>query len=155
MRILRATDPDHLRAAHLLIREYVEALGGACCGLQEFQPDLTELPGPYGPPSGALLLAMDGNEPAGCVGLRMFEPATAEMKRLYVRPSYRGRGIGRELVRNVLESAGELGYYRIRLDTVPTMESAISLYHLFGFRPIPAYRQSHDPAALFFELEIG
>jgi ribosomal protein S18 acetylase RimI-like enzyme len=155
LRILRAIEPDHLRAAHFLIREYVESLGEACCGLQEFQPDLTELPGPYGPPFGALLLALEVDDAAGCVGLRRFEPSIAEMKRLYVRPSYRGRGVGRELVSRVIESARGLGYAQVRLDTVPTMENAIALYRSLGFRVIPPYRKSHDPSALFFELEIG
>ena len=154
MRILRASEPEQLLAARRLFRDYIESLGEECCGMREFQPDLQELPGPYGSPFGRLLLAMYEEAAAGCAGLKFSEPGICEMKRLYVRPEFRGEGIGRALAVQILSEAKLLGYHRIRLDTVPNKREAITLYESVGFRSIPAFRESHDPSALFFELVL-
>jgi ribosomal protein S18 acetylase RimI-like enzyme len=98
---------------------------------------------------------MEADDAIGCVALKHSSDSAAELKRLYVRPEARGRGIGRMLVEAVLAEAVELGYRRIRLDTVPEMSEAISLYRAFGFRPIPAYRSAPQENALYFELELA
>jgi carbonic anhydrase len=97
---------------------------------------------------------MEDGAAAGCVGVREFDPGAAEVKRMYVRPEVRGRGYGRTLLGAACEAARALGYRRVRLDTVPSMESAIRLYRTAGFREIPPYRHTPRPGALFFEREV-
>ncbi|TMB04667.1 MAG: GNAT family N-acetyltransferase [Deltaproteobacteria bacterium] len=109
----------------------------------------------YAPPRGRLLLAMEGDAPAGCVGLHEWDAQIAEMKRLYVRPAFRGRGLGRILTDAALADARALGYRSIRLDTIPTlMQPAIALYRELGFREIPPYRDNPIPGALYLELHL-
>lgn len=143
-----------LTHARLLFSEYAASLPFDL-SFQDFDRELAGLPGAYAPPEGALLLAMDGGEPAGCVALRPLAPDVCEMKRLYVRPSHRGGGLGRRLVRAVLAEGRARGYARMRLDTVPGMEAAIALYRTCGFREIPPYRPNPIPGALFLEADLG
>lgn len=122
---------------------------------QGFAGELETLPGAYGPPSGALLLAEDADGIAlGCVALRPFAAGICEMKRLYVMPAGRGHGIGRALVSAVIAEARGLGYARMRLDTLPDMAGAQALYRAAGFRPIPAYYATPIAGTLFFELAL-
>ena len=150
--IRTVTSPDEMETVRLLFREYADSLGFDL-GFQNFEQELAGLPGPYAPPSGCLLLAELGDEPAGCVALKEQADGACEMKRLYVRGPYRGTGLGRTLVEQVIREAKRLGYRAIRLDTVPSvMETAVALYRSLGFRDIPAYCFNPVPGALFLEL---
>jgi putative acetyltransferase len=146
-----------LATVALLFREYAGQLGFDLC-FQDFESELAGLPGAYAPPHGALLLAVarEGSveEVAGCVAVRPFEPGICEMKRLYLRPAYRGHGIGRALAGAAVDAARARGYRVMRLDTLPAMAEAIALYRSLGFREIEPYRVNPIPGALFFELEL-
>jgi carbonic anhydrase len=124
-------------------------------GLQDFDREIRGLPGSYRPPNGALYLAMKGKRPVGCAALRRLTPVVGELKRLYVRVSERGLGIGEHLSRTVLRRAQAVGYRRVVLDTLPAMGPAISLYRKIGFDPIPAYWPSPVADSLFFEYRLN
>jgi ribosomal protein S18 acetylase RimI-like enzyme len=121
---------------------------------QDFQKELDDLPGDYAAPSGRLLLGFYDSDPAGCVALRRISDEICEMKRLFVRPQCRGLGIGKALATKVIEEAREIGYRRIRLDTVPAMQTAIELYVSLGFREIEPYRYNPIEGAKFMELNL-
>jgi putative acetyltransferase len=121
---------------------------------QGFAEELASLPGDYSSPAGGLLLAQEGNETGGCVALRKIGDGICEMKRLFVSPQHRGKGIGRLLAEAVIQEGKRLGYNRMRLDTVPSMTSAISLYRTLGFKEIPSYCYNPVPGTKFFELRL-
>jgi ribosomal protein S18 acetylase RimI-like enzyme len=143
---------EHLPVVRTLFEEYAAALG-VDLGFQDFERELAELPGDYAPPGGRLLLALDP-EPVGCVALRPYEPGTCEMKRLYVRPEYRGTGLGRRLVEAIVAAGRDAGYERMRLDTMPSMEAARALYRSLGFVEIEAYRFNPVHGTTYFELAL-
>lgn len=150
----QATSPEQVEQARTLFLEYARSLGFSLC-FQNFDQELKNLPGAYGPPSGRLLLAHDAGAAAGCVALRKLEEEICEMKRLYVRPAYRGKGVGKLLVDRVISEARAIGYERMRLDTVPNfMKDAIALYHRIGFREISAYCNNPMEGALYMELVL-
>ncbi|HEX4678043.1 MAG TPA: GNAT family N-acetyltransferase [Gaiellaceae bacterium] len=140
---------SHVDEVRELFHEYAASLSFAL-DFQDFDRELDELPGAYAPPRGALLLARG----EGCVALRPIDETTCEMKRLYVRPSVRGTGLGRCLAEAIVAEARTLGYSHMRLDTVPEMDAAQSLYARLGFREIPPYRPNPVPGARFLELEL-
>ena len=143
-----------LEEVRALFLEYAGSLGFSLC-FQGFDEELRELPGMYAPPRGRLLLAIEDERPAGCVGLHPWDGEAAEMKRLYVRPAFRGRGLGRILTEAALAEARSIGYRSIRLDTIASlMQSAIALYRDLGFREIPPYRSNPIPGALCLELHL-
>jgi putative acetyltransferase len=149
------TSAEEMEPLRVLFREYAASLGFDL-GFQNFEQELAELPGPYAPPSGCLLLATVGDEPAGGVALKKLADGVCEMKRLYVRSRQRGTGLGRTLAEQVIREARRLGYRSIRLDTVPSvMGSAVALYRSLGFRDIPAYCFNPIPGALFMELRLS
>lgn len=152
--IVPADTPERVEQARALFREYAASLSFNLC-FQNFEHELATLPGDYAPPAGALLLALtEQGEPMACVALRPLGGGNAEMKRLYVRPAYRGLGLGELLVLEVVAHAEESRYLALRLDTTPEMQAAIALYRRMGFREIPPYRPNPVPGALYFELPL-
>jgi putative acetyltransferase len=135
------------------MREYASTLPFAL-DFQDFDDEVATLPGRYAAPSGALLVARADGGVVGCVGVRPIDDATCEMKRLYVSESARGGGLGRVLADASIAEARRLGYRRMRLDTVPGMETAQALYARLGFREIAPYTLNPVPGARFLELEL-
>jgi ribosomal protein S18 acetylase RimI-like enzyme len=143
---------EHVPVVRALFEEYAAALG-VDLGFQGFRRELAELPGDYAPPGGRLLLAV-GPEPAGCVALRPYEAGVCEMKRLYVRPEYRGSGLGRLLAEAIVAAGRNAGYERMRLDTLPSMAPARALYRSIGFVEIAAYRFNPVHGTTYFERAL-
>jgi len=151
--IVAVRSPEDLDEVRRLFREYADSLG-VDLAFQDFEREFAGLPGEYVPPRGALLLARWNGEAAGCVALRPLDADTCEMKRLYLRDAFRGRGIGRALAEAIVGAARESRYARMRLDSLPSMESAIALYRAMGFREIPPYRANPIAGSTFMELEL-
>ena len=151
--IVQATSRDDIDAARRLFEEYASSLD-IDLGFQDIASELEGLPGEYVPPAGALFLAIDGDEAVGCVALRPLEPPrVAEIKRLYVVPAARDRGLGMRLSEAAVGVARAAGYERVRLDTLSSMRAAQRLYGRLGFHDIDAYR--HNPhEARYLELEV-
>ena len=153
MRVVDGHTDDRLPAVRDLFEEYAASLE-VDLSFQDFDSELAELPGDYAPPAGRLLLALEGDEAAGCVALRPYEPGLCEMKRLYVRPTFQGSGLGRRLAEAIVEAGREAGYGSMRLDTLPTMAAARGLYRSLGFEEIEAYRPNPVHGTTYFELRL-
>ena len=152
--IYQAVNPEHIEHARRLFQEYAESLGFSLC-FQSFDKELAGLPGDYAPPDGRLLLAEHQGKVAGCVALHKLGDRICEMKRLYVRPEFRGQALGRALAERVIQEARDRGYTHMRLDTiVGRMDSAIALYRELGFREIPPYRENPIAGAIYMELNL-
>ncbi|MGD0552378.1 MAG: GNAT family N-acetyltransferase [Sedimentisphaerales bacterium] len=154
LKILDAHTGENLEVVRKLFEEYRSSLPFDLC-FQNFDEELANLPGEYATPTGCLLLAMYQNEAAGCVALRRIDKKICEMKRLFVRPQFRRRGIGRALAEAVIERAKRAGYKQIRLDTAPTMGAARGLYESLGFEKIEAYRYNPLEGVVFMELSLN
>lgn len=140
--------------ARELFLEYAESLGFSLC-FQNFDKELANLPGDYAPPDGRLLLAHYENELAGCVALHKLERDICEMKRLYLRSQFRGKRLGRAIADRIISEARQIGYKRMRLDTVePVMKDAVAMYRKIGFREIEPYCSNPIAGALYMELEL-
>jgi len=150
---LQANSKRYLSQVRELFTEYVASLGFDL-HFQDFAKEMAEFPGQYAPPDGRLLLALDDEQIAGCVALRKMSKDVCEMKRLYVRPEFRGKGIGRKLAMTIIEEARKIGYKSMRLDTVPFMKEAISLYRSLGFKEIEPYRFNPIEGAKFMQLTL-
>ena len=152
--IALAKSPEQLEQARSLFLEYAESLGFSLC-FQSFDKEMAGLPGDYSPPHGRLLLAEHEGRIAGCVALHKLSDGVCEMKRLYVRPEFRGKALGRALAERVIAEARAAGYSQMRLDTiVGKMDSAIALYRRLGFREILPYRENPVPGAIYMELKL-
>lgn len=137
-----------------LFLEYAQSLSFSLC-FQSFDTELAGLPGDYAPPDGRLLLAICDGQAAGCVALHKIDADVCEMKRLYVRPQFRGKGLGKVLGERVINEAREIGYKKLRLDTVkPMMRAAVAMYRQLGFQEIAPYRPNPIEGALYMELEL-
>jgi len=154
VRIARAESPDQIDEVRRLFREYERFLRVNLC-FQSFEAELAGLPGNYAHPAGALLLAMDGPRAAGCVALRRFGDGIGEMKRLFVRPEYRGQGVGRALALRVLQEAIAAGYGFIRLDTLARLKEAMRLYQSLGFKQIKPYYANPLDDVVYWELALN
>lgn len=153
LRIVDGHPEDRLPAVRELFAEYATSLE-VDLSFQDFDRELAELPGDYVPPGGRLLLALEGDDAAGCVALRPYEPGVCEMKRLYVRPAFQRTGLGRRLAEAIVEAGREAGYESMRLDTLPTMAAARGLYRSLGFEEIEAYRPNPVHGTTYFELAL-
>jgi putative acetyltransferase len=155
--LIRPTRPEHIEATRAIFREYAQALGVDLC-FQGFDAELAGLPGEYVEPRGTLLLALAGEELAGCCALRALDtvdyPNAGEMKRLYVRQAYRRLGLGRQLAEAMLDAARVAGYHCVLLDTLDDMESARTLYEELGFVSIPPYYYNPIAGAHYLKVDL-
>ena len=153
--IVQASTPAQIEQVRELFLEYANSLGFSLC-FQSFDQELAGLPGDYAPPEGRLLLAEYEGKLAGCVALHKIDDEVCEMKRLYLRPAFRGKGLGRALAEEILRQARAIGYQRLRLDTVePVMKDAVGMYRRLGFREIAPYRENPMPGTLYMEMDLG
>jgi ribosomal protein S18 acetylase RimI-like enzyme len=153
LEIRPATSAEEVETARRLFSEYADGLS-VDLAFQSFDEELASLPGGYALPDGRLLLAWDGAEATGCAALRRFADEVGEMKRLYVRPAWRGTGLGRALAEAIIAAARAIGYATLRLDTLPEMVAAQRLYRALGFREIAAYRANPVHGASYMELSL-
>ena len=154
MKLIQAESPGEITNARELFEEYAAGLGISLC-FQNFDKELALLPGDYVPPTGRLLLAMEADAALGCVALRKIADGICEMKRLYVRPEFRGTGLGRTLAETLIQTARDLDYDRMRLDTLPgKMDRAIAMYRSLGFKEIEPYYDNPVAGAVFMELRL-
>jgi ribosomal protein S18 acetylase RimI-like enzyme len=153
--LLQVETPAQVAQVRELFLEYAQSLGFSLC-FQSFDQELAGLPGDYAPPDGCLLLAEWRGQSVGCVALHKLDAGICEMKRLYLRPQFQGKGWGRRLAEAVLARARTLGYRRMRLDTVePVMGNAVALYRRLGFREIAPYRPNPIAGAMYMEKELS
>jgi ribosomal protein S18 acetylase RimI-like enzyme len=152
--IIQAASPAEIAQVRALFLDYARSLGFSLC-FQNFDQELAGLPGHYAPPKGRLLLAEYEGQLAGCVALRELEAGICEMKRLYLCPPFRGKGLGRALAEHLIAEARKTGYTCMRLDTVePVMQDAVAMYRRLGFREIPPYCKNPIAGALYMELDL-
>ncbi len=149
--LVEVTAGEGLQQVRALMVEYARSLP-FCLDFQDFDCELAGLPGEYVRPRGRLLLARVEGQAAGCIALRPWDHESGEVKRLFVRPDQRGRGIGRALAEAIVAAGREAGFQSLRLDTIDTMTEAIALYRSLGFLPIPPYRPNPIPGVQYFEL---
>ena len=153
MRIKRAQTKPEIEAVRRLFREYEASLGVDLC-FQHFEAELAGLPGRYAPPHGDLLIALDGETAIGCVAVRRLDDNVCEMKRLFVRPEARGKGLGRDLAQEIIAIARKRGYASIRLDTLEQLSSAMRLYEAIGFSRTGPYYENPLPGVVYWQLDL-
>jgi putative acetyltransferase len=153
----QAESPTQIGQARELFLEYAQSLGFSLC-FQNFDEELAGLPGEYAPPEGRLLLVEYEGDLAGCVALHklalhQLDASICEMKRLYLRPQFRGKGLGRTLAERIIAEARQIGYRQMRLDTVePVMKDAVAMYRKLGFKEVAPYRTNPIAGAMYMEL---
>lgn len=153
LEIVPAHEEPLLAEIRVLFREYAESLGFHLC-FQDFDREMAELPGRYTPREGRLLIAKWSGEIAGCVAMKQLGPGLCEMKRFFVRPTYRGKGIGQAVANAIIEESRKAGYEKMRLDTVPSMQSAIRIYESLGFKDTEPYVFNPVPGVRYLELRL-
>lgn len=153
-KIIHAKSQEQIELTRQLFLEYAESLGFDLC-FQNFDKELANLPGEYAQPTGRLLLAVNGSASIGCVALRKFDEGACEMRRLYVKTEYRGRGIGKILTETIIIEAKSVGYRRLLLHTLPAMKSAFAMYRSMGFTEIPPYDPTPVEGAVFMDLKLS
>lgn len=153
VRLSQATTPHEWDEARRLVREYAASLD-VDLSFQNFEQELEHFTSEYGAPRGAFLLAQDAGQYLACIGVREFSVEIGEIKRLYVAPAARGRGLGRLLVERIIVVAREIGYHSLLLDTLPFMKEAQSLYLSLGFEPTTAYRYNPVVGSAFLRLDL-
>jgi ribosomal protein S18 acetylase RimI-like enzyme len=155
LKLIEAESQALIAEARRLFEEYAAWVEIDLC-FQNFEKELAGLPGAYAPPRGRLLLAIDDDAVAGCIALRDLCDGVCEMKRLFVRPQFQGRGIGRILTEKIIAEARKLGYKRMRLDTLPSkMERAVAVYRSLGFEEIEPYYPNPTTGTLYMELKLS
>jgi GNAT superfamily N-acetyltransferase len=153
MQLVEASTAEHISIARTLFEEYAAAIE-IDLTFQNLADELADLPGTYAPPRGRLMIAWGNDVAAGCVALRPIAESVCEMKRLYVRPAFRGQGIGMRLAGWIVAEARRIGYTRMRLDTLPSMGTAKSLYESLGFERCQAYYETPLSGTIFMELSL-
>ena len=153
LKIVEADTKESIEKAKGLIREYAQSLEFDL-GFQDFALEMENFPGQYASPRGCLYVALDENQPIGCVALRDLGQGVCEMKRLYVKPFFRGQKVGKLLAEIVIKAARDMGYDYMRLDTIPSMKQANMLYSALGFKQIAPYRYNPLEGATFLELNL-
>lgn len=153
MRIKQAQTKTEIEEVRSLFREYEAFLDVDLC-FQSFEEELASLPGKYSRPNGDLLIGIDGERTIGCVAVRKLDDSVCEMKRLFVRPEARGKGLGRQLAHEIIVVARELGYSLMRLDTLDNLTEAMHLYETLGFRRTKPYYKNPLPGVVYWELEL-
>lgn len=148
-----ASSSSDFKDAEYLFHLYAASLG-IDLKFQNFQKEIQTMQVRYNLPTGAIILAYSGNEVIACVGIRKFRDEVVELKRMFVKESFRHRKLGRKMLEKALETARKLGYKFVRLDTLPSMRSARFLYKDFGFYEIPPYRFNPIKGALFLEKKL-
>ena len=152
--VIQAGTPEEIAQVRELFREY-GTIPDFCACFTGFEEEVQSLPGMYAPPEGRLLLDYVDGDAAGCVGLRKMAPGVCEIRRLYVRPQFRGKRLGRELAEAIIAQAREAGYRTARLGTLPVMKEAIALYQSLGFAQVAPYKANALDGALYMELSLG
>jgi ribosomal protein S18 acetylase RimI-like enzyme len=158
--IIEPVKARHFDAVRVLFKEYLDLLYSLPNmhlhhDMQSTDTELSELEtGKYSAPDGAILLALQGDEFVGTVAVRKLVDGICEMKRLYVNPKHRGSSVGVQLAKRIIQKSRDLGYYKMRLDTHPSMTKAHQLYYSLGFYDIPKYNENRVPGALFMEIEL-
>jgi len=153
MEIVRAANEQHVGHVQDLFREYWDSFGFTPC-FQGFDQELAALPGKYAPSGGALGLALEDGVPAGCVAMRPFDAERCEVKRLYVRPAFRGRGLSHQLMDWVMAQALSVGYREMLGDTMPVMQQALAMYLRMGFEQTGPYSTNPTPGAIFLRYVL-
>ena len=153
LRLREAGSEEDIDSARRLFREYADSLGFGL-DFQNFTEELAGLPGEYARPDGCIILAEEGAETAGCAALRKLSKEICEMKRMFVRPGSRGKGLGRKLAEAIISEAKKIGYKRMRLDTVASLKEANALYKSLGFQEIGPYRHNPLKGAVFLEKTL-
>jgi putative acetyltransferase len=152
--IAEAKTRDQISSAKELVMGYAASLR-IDLSFDNFEREMAEFPGAYARPEGRLLLAVEGGDAVGIVALRRLSGKTCEMKRMYVRPEFRGRGIGRMLAKRAIGEARDAGYVRMRLDTLSRLKEAIFLYESLGFKKIGPYKVNPNKGVVYMELKLG
>ena len=148
-----ATRHEHYEAAKHLFREYAAHIRVDLC-FQNFEKELEEITGQYGSPTGGIILCKSGNEITGCAGIRRIDKETGELKRMYIKLAHHGKGWGKQLLERSLQLAKQLKYSKVRLDTLPSMEAAHTLYKQAGFVETPAYYHNPNAGVIFMEKTL-